>query len=273
MSRTYLVLVICVAVCATDGNEIEQHFIQGGFLTSEEFDHRIANKSHLVLFIANDCPECNNLFARWEQLVSRFNRSEDNRVAISMVNCSVEKKLCRDPFCRTVNTLNAIANPVPNAKCMMPFVYEGVSFEKCTQYQKSYQNDDFWCKTGEGDKEWGICNDNCWKESKPSQFVKIKDSYCQNEYGKADTMNEAIKVCEKNPTCKMFYNEGCNDVGPFRFCQNLSDIKNASSGSCIYVKKENPCGLFKGIPSDNAQSCCAEHCQECGRSFCDPAYV
>ena len=62
-----------------------------------------------------------------------------------------------DSDCKTLPN-----SSVSNAKCVFPFVYQGVTYNKCPP-----ENDYFWCstKTDSNNKHqtgnWGKCNENC----------------------------------------------------------------------------------------------------------------
>lgn len=57
--------------------------------------------------------------------------------------------------------------PDPNKKCVLPFVYDGKEFTKCTNYDWVDSSDCsgcFWCGTQyqvTWDSGWGMCNDKC----------------------------------------------------------------------------------------------------------------
>ena len=61
--------------------------------------------------------------------------------------------------------------------------------------------------------------------------------YCQDEYNKTATLDEALEECTKDDTCAIFHNDKCDDTGPFRLCTNRSIKTNSSLNSCAYVKQ------------------------------------
>jgi Thioredoxin. len=51
---------------------------------------------YIQILYASRCGHCKNLHPIWEELADMLNDSEDSRVTIGQVDCTVEKQLCAD---------------------------------------------------------------------------------------------------------------------------------------------------------------------------------
>ena len=63
--------------------------------------------------------------------------------------------------------------------------------------------------------------------------------HCINDYKTTDTLSSAVELCEKDKECGLFYNNACNDEGPFKLCRNFTDLRNSTSETCVYTKRGN----------------------------------
>uniref|UniRef100_A0A8D8TWU2 Thioredoxin domain-containing protein 5 n=1 Tax=Cacopsylla melanoneura TaxID=428564 RepID=A0A8D8TWU2_9HEMI len=65
-------------------------------LTQNSFHVEVPKNNYFVMFYAPWCGHCKNLHPIWEELADMLNDSEDSRVTIGQVDCTVEKQLCAD---------------------------------------------------------------------------------------------------------------------------------------------------------------------------------
>ena len=69
-------------------------------------------------------------------------------------------------------------------------------------------------------------------------FTKVDGKYCKTHYKEEITLEKATKECKNDKECTLFYSNSCNDEGPFKLCQNQSDLQDLSSTYCAYSKKQ-----------------------------------
>ncbi|KAI5711993.1 thioredoxin domain-containing protein 5 homolog [Diaphorina citri] len=65
-------------------------------LTQNTFSEEVPKNNYFIMFYAPWCGHCKNLHPIWEELADMLNDSEDSRVTIGQVDCTVEKQLCAD---------------------------------------------------------------------------------------------------------------------------------------------------------------------------------
>ena len=69
--------------------------------------------------------------------------------------------MCLGTTCTTVSGKYGASSPDPNKPCFFPFKHSGKTYYECKENPGSI----FWCKTGSGSKEWGVCGDTCRNHS------------------------------------------------------------------------------------------------------------
>ena len=85
-------------------------------------------------------------------------------------------------------------------------------------------------------------------------FIKTDHRYCENYYRTEKTLDNAMESCINDEKCKFFFNEPCNDEGPFKMCQNQSELQISEFDICAYAKKE-AAKLEKRISVPNFEAC------------------
>ena len=197
-------------------------------------------------------------------------------VAIARADCSGENNLCQDEYCRTKAKASE-RNRDPNQKCEFPFRHDGKWIDKC--YKKNPE-DNHYCPTQKTNQEsmieissnkWGICADSCSKYVDTLSMIKKEKTYCKNHYRTEDTLGNAIAACNNDDHCRLFYNSPCNDEGPFKLCQNESDLQRSENDSCTYTKIEKK-KIQRRIPVPNNGKCDTglpdnTTCQDCEQYF------
>ena len=74
--------------------------------------------------------------------------------------------------------------------------------------------------------------------SETTSFTKVDGKYCKTHYKEEVTLEKATEKCKNDEDCTLFYSNSCNDEGPFKLCQNQSEIEDFNSTTCAYSKKQ-----------------------------------
>ena len=180
-----------------------------------------------------------------------------------------------DPVCRTISTVGN-NNPDPDQKCDFA-ADKGNNHTYCRKTEtrgKFWCPTKGWGH--DSSSKWGICSSICDKQNgkndhvehfhdfnmlnkillkltlSPSfvnfltlifvdcnMFRKVSKASCWKTVDSTETLDQAIVRCTNDKNCSMFYNDACDDTGPFKICGTADHSIDSLNGSCAYVKQSD----------------------------------
>lgn len=74
-------------------------------LSKTSFHSEIDRISHFVMFFVPLCPHCKTLAPTWDKMAKKYNKLQNQTVAIAKVDCTIEPALCTDESVESYPTL------------------------------------------------------------------------------------------------------------------------------------------------------------------------
>ena len=63
-----------------------------------------------------------------------------------------------------------------------------------------------------------------------------QDTYCLQDYGSFNSLDEAKASCDADPTCGKINDEECDGIH-FKLCKKGITLESSSRGTCVYDKE------------------------------------